>query len=385
MAPIPRIGALLHGVLMAAAIMVGSRISYADHGGCGGKTSQFSPSPTVSVYEPNQRAIILWNGKEEILSLSTDIGHTDESTMTEFSPFPALPTAKVGDLRIFTSLAALAAEQGVDLQDVPAKQPHGSLSLLMTGSVSAVREFFGSANDRLSVRPHALSEGPKICARIANYFSNRGYHFFAFDEISVSSEIQSYPPIEYRFESNKIYYPLEVSTGNYGITTVDLVLITKTPITHYSSTDYPIQRKGQFLMPSQDLVRLSADWPAFMGDGPVYVQHVQIVGDIQRMHRDFAAYPEAPPSTRGPASEPVERSAPAKAEPTSVILKAPVECLACARVPKPAHRPRTQRRVWHVPPVRAVHFQDKVPASRSAHFDPSMFSPPVLRPIALIN
>lgn len=318
MLPIPLARTALFGILLPTLCL--TPVAQADHGVCGREASSTSqPRPAVSLYEPSQRAVILWNGQEEILSLSTDIGHSESGIITEFSPFPSLPIVKGNSLSQFATFSQIASEYGNDLSDIEAKLQQGQISLLMTGTIIHVREFFGASNDYEIIRPNEklITEGGiKPCARVANYFSSRGLHYFSFDEIVVNSQVQSYPPIEYRFHSGKLFYPLEVSTGNYGETTIDLVLVTHKPVTRFSATDYPIQQRSQFVMASRDLARVSPEWAAFMGDRPVHVRHVRIVGDIQKMHRDFGAFVEAEPAalplqlapllqeSRGPASPP---------------------------------------------------------------------------------
>jgi hypothetical protein len=47
--------------------------------------------PSVSVYEPGQKAIIAWNGQEEILILSTDVSAADETLVLQIMPLPSNP------------------------------------------------------------------------------------------------------------------------------------------------------------------------------------------------------------------------------------------------------------------------------------------------------
>jgi hypothetical protein len=47
--------------------------------------------PSVSIYEPGQKAIIAWNGQEEILILSTDVSAADETFVLEIMPLPSNP------------------------------------------------------------------------------------------------------------------------------------------------------------------------------------------------------------------------------------------------------------------------------------------------------
>lgn len=45
----------------------------------------------VSIYEPGQKAIIAWDGKEEILILSTDVHSDNESLVVELLPLSSKP------------------------------------------------------------------------------------------------------------------------------------------------------------------------------------------------------------------------------------------------------------------------------------------------------
>jgi hypothetical protein len=47
--------------------------------------------PSVSIYEPGQKAIIAWNGHEEILILSTDVNAAGETLVLEIMPLPSNP------------------------------------------------------------------------------------------------------------------------------------------------------------------------------------------------------------------------------------------------------------------------------------------------------
>ena len=44
--------------------------------------------PNVQVFEPNQRAIIAWDGEEEILLLSTDLSASKPTKILEILPVP---------------------------------------------------------------------------------------------------------------------------------------------------------------------------------------------------------------------------------------------------------------------------------------------------------
>ena len=57
--------------------------------------------PEVTIFEPTQRALIAWNGEEEILILSTDLRASRATKVLEVMPFPAEPRVKKGDVGVF--------------------------------------------------------------------------------------------------------------------------------------------------------------------------------------------------------------------------------------------------------------------------------------------
>ena len=57
--------------------------------------------PGVTIFEPTQRALIAWNGEEEILILSTDLRASRATKVLEVMPFPAEPRVKKGDVGVF--------------------------------------------------------------------------------------------------------------------------------------------------------------------------------------------------------------------------------------------------------------------------------------------
>jgi len=63
--------------------------------------------PKVRVFNPTQRAMIAWNGEEEILLLSTDLRASEATEVLEVIPLPSEPTVKKGDVEVFRRATAL--------------------------------------------------------------------------------------------------------------------------------------------------------------------------------------------------------------------------------------------------------------------------------------
>lgn len=235
---------------------------------------------SVMAYEPAQRAIILWNGNEEILSLATDLSYRTSGVLTEVIPLPAQPIAKVSQREVFSTLASIfERHRGMSAEWQPAA-PEGTLFNLRVAPVTTVTQNIPSrkvADPYAAIRP--------ILAR----YQARGIGWLVFDDIEIRDYVQSFPPVEYRFRSDKVYYPLEISTMDHGETRVDLFVITQDKLTSFSQTDYPVQQLASITIDSAELKSLSPDWSTFMGAKSVVVQHLRMVGDIRKMTKDFTA------------------------------------------------------------------------------------------------
>ena len=62
---------------------------------------------TVQIYEPGQKAIIAWNGTEEILILATDVYGDDSTQVLEVIPLPSLPRIELGNITSFKAINRL--------------------------------------------------------------------------------------------------------------------------------------------------------------------------------------------------------------------------------------------------------------------------------------
>ena len=70
----------------------------------------------VTVQESAQKAIILVNGKEEVLILGTEIGASGKTSILRFIPFPSEPKAELAAATAFEQLGALAKKYDLSFQ-----------------------------------------------------------------------------------------------------------------------------------------------------------------------------------------------------------------------------------------------------------------------------
>jgi len=87
-------------IFIALAGMLSAQSALADRGSIPFK-------PGVKIFEPNQRAMIAWNGEEEIMLLSTDLRASEPTKVLEVIPLPAEPKVTKGDVEVFRKATEL--------------------------------------------------------------------------------------------------------------------------------------------------------------------------------------------------------------------------------------------------------------------------------------
>lgn len=273
--------------------------------GSDGKTDvEFDPLNVV-VFEPGQRAIILWNGEEEILLLSTEIKTSVPTSLLEVIPLPSEPTAKLGEFDTFMKMQRLLIDKsmwrvasggGVAGVGVPSEAAEITFHRQMGAHDISVVHVLDKTDflrwvDEFMATKKALN--PKVDPEFANVIQNyldRGTNWFVFDTIQAGGELQSHEPIEYRFKSSSLYYPLEISTRESGKTRVDLLLVTAKPLAEIPKLRFAIKAENDVVVsPAELRSAVPEDWAAFMGNVPATLKRVYIKGNIRKLNADFTA------------------------------------------------------------------------------------------------
>lgn len=197
----------------------------------------------VSVFEPKQRAIILWNGEEEILLLSTDQRASQKSSVLEVIPLPGEPKVRLGSFKTFEAAQKLVVEKRMwacahggakaDAAAVPAQAGRITFAEKMGAHDLAVAEvanpdgFVQFVQNYLHER-YQVSDAPirPEFVKVIESYLNEGYRWFAFDVIEMDGSVQSREPIEYRFKSDRVHYPLRISSLEKGKTEAELLVFT---------------------------------------------------------------------------------------------------------------------------------------------------------------
>lgn len=204
------------------------------------------PLSDILGYGPGQKAIIAWDGQQEILILSIDVYAEGQTKALHVVPLPAEPEKiEQGDFGSFERVAELIRDhvsyprgwfncggggEGSDGGvDIVFHEKIGAHDILVAKATDAA-EFINWAEDYLAVNQIQYQiSSPELEAVVAEYIAE-GIEFFVFDLIELSSDPESVEPIVYQFQSDALYYPLKISSIIPGYTEIRLFLLTPEPL-----------------------------------------------------------------------------------------------------------------------------------------------------------
>ncbi|MFQ6074639.1 MAG: DUF2330 domain-containing protein [Candidatus Bathyarchaeia archaeon] len=205
-------------------------------------------APQVSLDESGQNAIVAWNGKEEVLILSTNVRGSESAVVLEMLPLPSNPTKVAeGSLDSFRKLKELMNEKlramarkagGYGLEGVPAGERGVEVTLheeigahdVTVVKVNDLDHFTEWVKEFAEGKGVELSVSSEFRDAVSEYLS-RDIRYLVFDVIDVSDAVRSVNPLVYRFETDFLYYPLKITAASniseQAPSTVNLLLIAK--------------------------------------------------------------------------------------------------------------------------------------------------------------
>lgn len=194
----------------------------------------------VDLAEPAQRAIIVFDGAQELLILQTDVQADKETKVVEFMPLPSEPAVSLApdgcfaalqrivkdhNLRYVVKLKGAAgdrqAEQAIDVVTTAQLGPHAVTVVKVNDAVEFVgwvRAFF----EKNDLGEPAM--GDNLQEIVGDYLA-RNLKYFAFDIVTLSPEKKTIQPLAYEFASDHLYYPLKVTNLYGGSGTIELFFI----------------------------------------------------------------------------------------------------------------------------------------------------------------
>ncbi len=227
---------------------------------------------TVNIYEPGQKAIIGWNGTEEVLILATDVYSDASTSVLEVIPLPSAPEIELGDIESFKVINRLIYQYSYE-NSMGIKREGGNDS---SGIEVVFHEKLGSHN-LMVIKVNDFSDfedwvddfrtdnnldneiiPPKMEQLISNYLLY-DIDYFAFDIIEVNENKKSVEPIIYKFSVDYLYYPLQISSIVNGDTEIFLFTLTDPDFNDTQIIDLGFERKIEFNVTSEDLTEINKD------------------------------------------------------------------------------------------------------------------------------
>ncbi len=261
----------------------------------------------VTVFEPRQRAILLWNGHEEILYLSTDQSASQPSSILEVIPLPSKPEVRLGSFETFERAQRLAVEKRMwacahggaraGAAPLPANAGRIHFAQRMGAHDLAVAEvldregFVAFVQDYLEEK-YAIAQAPirtEFADMIETYLDG-GFRWFVFDVIDLADSTQSRQPIEYRFASEEVFYPMRISTLERGDTTVDLLVFSTTGPRNFTGLDRKeVKLKPLVQVKREEALALDEGWKDFFPESQpdLFMDQWTVEGDISRFTQDI--------------------------------------------------------------------------------------------------
>lgn len=202
-------------------------------------------NPLTEVYEPDQRAMIAYNGREEILLLCQDIKVSKPTKALQVLPLPSEPKVTKGNFDAFVKAAAMinaklgrgaapltgAVASGgggggfaPPAGEVTFHDKIGSHDISVT-HVLNLRGFVDWVEGYLrksGVDNPTIPEPMKVV--VGDYLRDR-YQWFVFDVVDLSTEVKTKEAIQYRFATRFLYYPMRITRSEVGDTQVRLMIL----------------------------------------------------------------------------------------------------------------------------------------------------------------
>lgn len=190
-----------------------------------------------SFYEPAQRAVIAWNGKEEILVLSTNQKSVKgKGAVLSVLPLPGKPIdVTKGDLDLFKNARRTLGIRKPQAVDPILEKKIGAHNIFVV-KAKDTNEFADDVQEYIKEKygNKAKAAITKMTKRVIGSYLKAGFEYFAFDLMTSDTELSTKQAICYRFESDKIYYPLVISRcGGTGPTTIELMVFSPGLVDHF--------------------------------------------------------------------------------------------------------------------------------------------------------
>ncbi len=288
---------------IAVFVTVIAQTTYADRG-------SIPFDPDVEIFEPTQRAIIAWNGDEEILLLSTDLRASRPTKVLEVIPLPSEPAVKKGDLDAFKRAIAIInrkikrprsgwtlgrggakSEAVIPAGEVTFHEKIGAHDISVTRVVNAAG-FVEWVENYLKKQGVETPKIPRAMKEVVNEYLQEDFRWFVFDVVELDDKVKTNDAIQYRFKTESLFYPLKITRTESGMTSIDLIVLTPKLLSRFPGI--PIQQVRLKHQPveltSRELRRISEEMDDLLGHKPRMKLRIwQITGRLSEFTKDLIA------------------------------------------------------------------------------------------------
>jgi len=201
-------------------------------------------NPNAKIFKPKQRAMIVWNGTEEILLLSTDMSASAKTKVLEIIPFPSEPVVKNGTVEIFRKAKKFINKKLQERSDQTVQKegqeetrgsPAGEVTFhqvigandIMVIHVLDVNSFMGWVERYFSAYGVKNPKIPDAMKAVVDEYLKEGFLWFVFDVVSLDEVPTTSEAIQYRFKTESLFYPLRITRTEEGETSIELLVLTQ--------------------------------------------------------------------------------------------------------------------------------------------------------------
>ena len=252
----------------------------------------------VKISEPSQKAVIAWNGREEILVLSTDLHSTYQTRSLEVIPFPSRPAVEKGDPKLFEHAMEYihrAYPEMTGKRLLGARAPGGEVVEVKRIGAHEIHvvhaldpdEFVKWVVDYL--REKAKLDAPMIpdsLKKNVEAYIKEGYDWFVFDVVQVGKAKATKDALMYRFETDHVFYPLKISRSTSGNSKIELIVITHDKITEFLGHKR-IEWKAPIDLSAGDVKRLSPKINELLDGRDVQMRYWVIEAPLEALSLDL--------------------------------------------------------------------------------------------------
>lgn len=264
-------------------------------------------NPKAEIYEPHQRAFIGWNGEEEIMTVSADMRASQKTKVLEIMPLPSKPEIRTVELDLFRETASLISKK---LQEVPHTREEeanmvrpdlGGL-LIFYGQVGVQEISLAQATDRErfvnwanSYLRSGADDAPVIPDAMLDLIESLikdGYTWFVFDVITLEPQLTTIEPIQYRFRTDELYFPLRASSTELGYTRIDVQVLTPKRLKEFPgiNTSRVALLHEPVELTSAELLKLAPEIDDLLGEpASCLLRNWQLQGPLNGFYQDLLA------------------------------------------------------------------------------------------------